>query len=223
MDAKLIEHLVADLRPVARLPSPVMRTIYWLIPVLVASALLVAGLARPDTARTISDPLQRLEVMASLITAILAAYAAFSTSIPGRAPWLSLLPVPSLLAWIAIIVYGTWLKGMQEGWSVADFRPAWSCIFLLGAYSLLPAAILVFMLRQAAPVLRERTAILAGIAIGSLSVLMLRLTLFHPPELMPEMLIEHLGAMLLVISASVVASDWLLKMPRSCPGEQYFS
>jgi hypothetical protein len=40
---------------------------------------------------------------------------------------------------------------------------------------------------------------------------------------MPEMLIEHLGAMLLVISASVVASDWLLKMPRSCPGEQYFS
>src|SRR5690349_17202800 len=91
----LIQALVHDLRPVRRLAAPFLRALLWLG----AVAALAAALASfadigAMVHRLSAAPDMWLAVAGSVLTAILAAIAAFQTSMPDRRPAWALLPLP---------------------------------------------------------------------------------------------------------------------------------
>lgn len=215
----LIENLAADLRPVRPLPGSTCRTIYWLTPLLLVSVSLLLGLARSDTSETLNIWSERWEMGIAALTAVSAAFGAFSASKPGRPLWISYVPVPFLAAWLSLLAVGLWSEMPGHPLSVLDFMPARSCVLLLITFSLLPITTLTVMLRRAAPLLARRSAILAGLASASFAVVLLRLVLFHAPTLMPEMMTEHVGS--LIILGIVTGAFYKVLLPRrsSCPGE----
>ncbi|TXH38887.1 MAG: DUF1109 domain-containing protein [Rhodospirillaceae bacterium] len=215
----LIDRLAWDLRPVKRLPSPAVRTLFWIVPLVVGSAFLLLGLGRPDALQTLGIKLQRLEILVALATSIVAAFAAFSSGNPGRSLWVAYLPVPLLVIWACILMFSLWNNADGGRLDMTQFRPAWSCIFLFVSFALFPMITLTLMLRRAAPILRDRAVVLGGIASASLAVLMLRLDLFHAPNQMPEMFTEHLGGLLMLAGLTAAMSKWLLPDRLSCPGE----
>src|ERR1700760_3209607 len=90
----LIQDLASDLRPVRRLAPPLLRAFGWLA---VVAALGVALACFADLSammhRLMAAPDMWLAVAGSTLTAILAAIAAFQTSLPDRKPAWAVLPV----------------------------------------------------------------------------------------------------------------------------------
>lgn len=216
----LIDRLAADLRPVRRLPSTARRTVFWLIPLVMASASLLLGLKRPDALETLSTQFEQREMVVAAVTAAVAAFATFSASKPDRPLWISYLPAPFLAAWLSLLAVGLWSEMREHPLSIMDFMPARSCILLLISFSLLPMLMLTVMLRRAAPLLARRSAVLAGLASASFAVVLLRLSLFHAPtSLMPEMITEHIGSLVVLSVATGIFYKLLLPQYFSCPGE----
>lgn len=215
----LIENLAADLRPVRRLPGSTCRTIYWLIPLLLASVSLLLGLARSDTLETLNIRSERWEMGVAAMTSVISAFGTFSASKPDRPLWVSYLPVPFLAAWLGLLAVGLWSELPGHPLSVLDFMPARSCVLLLISFSLLPMMMLTVMLRRAAPLLARRSAVLAGLASASFAVVMLRLALFHASTLMPEMITEHVGSLITLGIVTGIFYKALFPGRSSCPGE----
>ena len=100
---RLIGDLSADLKPVRRLAPPWLRTVYWLVAVL-CLALVLIGIrivfnwnGQPEV-----DPYVIPGALASGVTALLAAFAAFQLSLPDRSSAWALLPLPAFAVWVAI-------------------------------------------------------------------------------------------------------------------------
>ncbi len=94
----LIEILAHDLRPGRRLAPPFLRALGWCAAVCASAAALacfadIGAMVRRLTAA----PDIWLAVTESTLTAVLAAIAAFQTSLPDRKPSWALLPLPRLL------------------------------------------------------------------------------------------------------------------------------
>lgn len=215
----LIEGLASDLRPVRRLAGTAKRTICWLSPLLLVSATLLWGLARPDTFQTLGLEFERWELAFAAATCITAAFAAFSASQPDRPLWMSYLPLPFLAAWLVLLTAATSLEMAGHTVSFLDFIPARSCALLLSSYALLPMIMLTVMLRRAAPLFAQRSAMLAGLASASFAVVMLRLSLFHAPKLMPKIMMEHIGSLFVLVVVTGAFYKALFPRRSSCPGE----
>src|ERR1700742_1359165 len=101
--SQLIGELSADLEPVRPLAPPWLRALYWLAAVL-GLALLLIGIrvflnwnGAPEV-----DPYVVPGAIASGITALLSAFAAFELSLPDRSRLWALLPLPAFAVWIGI-------------------------------------------------------------------------------------------------------------------------
>ena len=99
---RLIGELASSLRPVRRLPPPWQRAAGW-VALVIAIGIGLVALAGFDIVRHRlgSSPDAWLAVLGSVLTAPLAAFAAFQTSVPGRSPRWALLPLPTALLWMA--------------------------------------------------------------------------------------------------------------------------
>src|SRR5437870_4815677 len=101
---ELIDSLAASVTPVRRLRPPLVRATFWLL--LAAFILVLLAISqgvRPDLAQRLQQPVFAVGLVASLLTGILAAIAAFVVSLPDRSRRWLVLPAPALVAWISTV------------------------------------------------------------------------------------------------------------------------
>jgi hypothetical protein len=150
---QLIAALVADVRPVRRLPKASERCARWLglALALVAVGATFGGL-RPDLAAKARDAAFLLENVALLSIFLLAARSAFELSVPDERRSLATfsLPLLALLLWLGLVL----VRG-QRAMGTAEFELAAStgraCVWRISGLGLLPAFASWAMLRRAAP------------------------------------------------------------------------
>lgn len=189
---QLIAKLSADARPVRRLGSPLGRALFWLAIGIPYVALIVLIMSpRPDLASKLGDPRFVLEQGATLVTAVLAAAAAFSLGIPGRSRWMALLPVPGLAVWVGSLAQGCWQAWVRAGVDGLVLRPDLVCFPAIALAGAAPAVAMVAMMRRGAPFAPYLTVALGAFAAASLGNFGLRL--FHPQDASLMILVWQFG------------------------------
>lgn len=166
----LIKALAANAVPVRRLRPPLARAALWLV--LAALVLAIVGLVRgmrADLGEKARDPLFLLGVTAPLVTGLLAAIAAFMTSLPDRSrAWLA-LPAPALVLWLSTVGYGcvaAWVGLGPEGVRADALADCFATLVMTS----MPAAVaMLVMLRNAAPLRPTAAAVMGGLAVGALA------------------------------------------------------
>ena len=194
----LIRALVADLRPVRRLPPPWLRASGWLAVVAALAAALASFADLGAIAQRLAAvPDMWLAVTGSTLTAVLAAVAAFQTSLPDRKSTWALLPLPALLLWVAASGLGClrdWVVAVTHQESLADARDC--LMFILGS-SLPLSVLLAAMLRGAYPLRPGLTATMGGLAVAAAAATLLNF--FHPFDATATDLAVHAVAVAIVI------------------------
>jgi hypothetical protein len=102
----------------------------------------------------------------AIVTGVLAAWAAFTSVVPGYSRTAAIWPVVAGLAWIGGLAIGT--PEGQSGAILAAPRE-WMCVALIVLSGGPMMAALWLMLRQGAPLNPSVTAALAALAVGALA------------------------------------------------------
>src|SRR5258707_11918794 len=146
---RLIQALGADLTPVRRLAPPGARTLIWLTIVgAIALALATVSDVGAMSRRLMAAPDMWLAAIGSLVTAVLAAVAAFQLSLPDRKPAWALLPLPAAVFWVAASGIGCLRSWLLPQTHPASLREAGTRLaFILGT-SASPFALLIVKVRQ---------------------------------------------------------------------------
>ena len=205
----MIHGLIADLKPVRRLPPPGWRALLWLALVAALAFTLAAVSDRPAVvARLAAAPDMWLSAGGSALTMVLAAVAAFQLSLPDRSPLWALLPLPAALLWI-----GASGAGCLRTWIVPDTHAAVlddskDCLMFILAISVPLSALLLTMLRSAYPLRPGLAAATAGLAAAAAAATLLNL--FHPYDASATDLVVHVVAVTLVIVANQIYGGRIL-------------
>lgn len=197
----LIRGLAADLKPVRRLPHPLLRALGWLSAVVVL-ALGLAVFADVDAmwARITTAPDMWLAVIGSTATAILAAVAAFELSLPdSRRAW-AWLPLPGALLWLGASGLGCLRAWVLPASHVAVLGETRDCLMFIVALSIPLSALMLLMLRRAYPMQPGLTAIIGGLAVAAAAATLLNF--FHPFDAAATDLTVHAAAVALVVIAN---------------------
>ncbi len=211
--AALIDHLSGGLQPVRRLPSPWRRAALWGG----AAAWVVAifALFADFDAlwhRLAAAPDMWLSFAGALLTALCAAWAAFSTSVPGRASAWALLPLPPLALWLAASTAGC-LRLRTIGWTQPEPpMHGMDCLYFIVMVAVPLAALLMWQIMRACPLRPALTASLAGLASAGAAAVVL--TLIHPFDATYEDLLAHLAAVLLVVGGARLAGARIIRKAR---------
>jgi hypothetical protein len=185
--------------PVKRLRPPMQRAALWLgFSALVIAAFVVISGPRDDLAQRLSQPWEMAQLIAAVVTAILAAVAAFHLSLPDRSDAWALLPVPGFLAWVASLGWGCVSDFIRLGPEGLSLGTSWGCLgFILGLSAPMGAGLLL-ALRHAGPIRPGPT-----MATGVLSIAMLAslgLSLVHYLDAAIMVLVWHAGAVLIAVA-----------------------
>ena len=213
---QLVEALSADLTPVDRLAPPSLRVLLWLAMVgAVALALTMVSDVGAMIQRLAAAPDLWLAVMGSVLTAVLAAAAAFQLGLPDRNAAWALLPLPAVLLWI-----GASGIGCLRPWSIADAYPmppdgAEHCLIFILGLSLPLSLLLIVMLRQGFSLRPNLTAIIGGLACASAAATLLNF--IHPYDAAATDLTVHAIAVAIVIVANTICGGRLLMRKMYSP------
>src|SRR5271169_4300407 len=209
----LIQSLSADLMPIKRLRPPALRALLWLGAMVTAAAVLTP-FSDPVAMmqRLTAEPDLWLAVIGSILTAVLAAVAAFELSLPDRDPKWALLPVPAALLWVGASGLGCLRPWFVPGTHDASLTEAETCLFFILALSIPLSVLLLVMLRQAHSLWPNLTGAMGGLAVAGASATVLNL--FHPYDAAATDLIVHVGAVAIVIMANWAFAGWLFERTR---------
>lgn len=209
MHDALIGRLAADARPVRPLAPAWQRAVLWM-----GAALWVGLLLSFFTdfaslrVRLMAAPDMWLSAVGAAATAVLAAWAAFETSVPGRSRLWAVIPLPPLALWLGASTMGCLRAAGIAGTGPEPPMHGMACLGFLLLVSLPLAALLVALLRRACPLRPGLTALLGGLAsAGAASVL---LTMIHPFDATAEDLGLHLVAVVVILGGSRVVGRGLL-------------
>ncbi|HJU18005.1 MAG TPA: NrsF family protein [Stellaceae bacterium] len=206
----LIQALTADLSPVRRLVPPPLRALGWLAAVGGSAAALACFADLGAVARRLAAaPDMWLAVTGSLLTAVLAALAAFQTVVPDRKPAWALLPLPGLLLWASASGLGclrTWFVPEAQAANLAEAR---SCLVFILGVSVPLSVLLVAMLRRGYSLRPNLTATTGGLAAAAAAATLLNL--FHPYDAAATDLAVHALAVTIVILANRTLSGRVLR------------
>lgn len=198
---RLIEALAAEGTPVHRLPSPSRRLLSWLAVAVPAAALIVMMMGlRPDIAVRLAEPRFLTQEAAAIATALTAAIAAFYAGIPGTPRWRLFLPLLPFALWSASLGQQCWQEWLSSGPSGMEFRLDAECIPGIAMVGLVPALMILAMIRRGAPLQPRLTVALGILAAAALGDAALRL--FHPIDAGLMVLVWQLGT---VASLSLVS------------------
>lgn len=214
---QLIQELSSGLTPVKRLHSPGRRLVQWLavsVPVLAAITWFFGF--RPDLAQCLADNRFVIQNLAALVTGLAAAWTALASSVPGfRSRTLTVAVVPAFL-WLASAGEGCWAEWQANGWSSLDSVLHQKCLPEIVGSGLVPALVLMVLVRRGLalnPGLTAGLAALAAAAIGSAA-----LSLFHDGDTAWVTLTWHVGSAAgLSALASAFGSRLLSRPARSLP------
>jgi len=201
---ELIARLVADTTPVRRLSAPWIRMLLWLaisLPYVAAVVLLMP--LHVNWPQAFVDKPFMIEQIATLVTALAAAVAAFCSIVPGYDRKILLLPLGPLAVWLATLGQSCLQDWMDNGSGGLQLRPDWDCLLPAALVGIIPAFAMVLMLRRGAPLLPRATLALGALAVAALANFGLRL--FHLGDASIMVLFWHFGSVgvLSVIAASL--------------------
>lgn len=174
----LIKSLAASATPVRRLRAPLVRATLWLC--FAAFILVLLGFShgvRPDFAQKARELVFTVGVVASLVTGVLAAIAAFMVSLPDRSHFWLALPAPALVVWVATIGYGcltAWVGLGPDGIRLGDVA---ECFATLVLTSVPISAAMLLTLRYAATLRPTAVTMMGSLAVAAISAT--ALLLFH--------------------------------------------
>lgn len=188
----LIESLVAEAKPVRRLRPPVLRAAAWLVlAAAIVGLLAVSHGLRPDIGTRLQQPLFVIGLCASVVTAVLAAIAAFFVSLPDRSRLWLLLPLPALALWISTISYQCltdWVSVRPDGLRLGE---AADCFATLVLTSIPLWLAMLVMLRYVALLRSVAAAAAASLAVAAIAST--ALSLFHPLDASAMILLWNFG------------------------------
>ncbi len=175
---ELIDLLAASAKPVRRLRPPLARTVVWLLLAAGVFVLLALGHGvRPDLAQRVEQPVFVAGMVASLVTAILAATASFMVSLPDRSRSWLLLPVPALVLWVSTVSYEcltNWVSTGPDGMRLGETARCFATLLLTS----LPLSLALYvMLRHAAWIRPTAVTITGSLAVAAMTAT--ALSLFH--------------------------------------------
>jgi hypothetical protein len=189
---RLIIELVGKADPVRSLYPPWLRTAAWLALAIPPAAIVVAvhGLD-VDLAAALEDRRFLIEQVATLATALTAAVAAISSTVPGGSRkwyWLPLIPLAVWLASVGAGCVDDWRAGGSAG---LHLRMDTACFLPMVLVGIVPAGTMVYMLRRGAPLSPRLTMILGALATAAFVNLTLRF--FHYGDVSIMVLVWHIG------------------------------
>lgn len=196
--------------PVRRLPPPWLRTAGWLL----AVAAIAAGLlwhygADHMIQRWNAEPDIALAGIGAVVTAVCAAWAAFTLGVPGRSPRLAWLPLPGLLLWVGASGLGCLGDWILPGAPVANVHQAGDCLMFIVSFSIPLSALLIWLLRRACPLRPVLTAVMIGLASAAASAALLEIC--HGFAVAATDLLTHAVAVLIVVAANAAMGGRLLQ------------
>lgn len=195
---RLIDQLAARAQPVQRLTSPLRRTALWLaLAFAIVAAIVASRGVRAEWMQRMAEPGLAIEWIASLLTGVLAAYATFQISVPGRSLRWAWLPVPSAVLWLAGIGIGCLADFANLGAGALAFHgEGFECAWAITLISLPLGVALLVMVRHAGVVQPAGTALLAALSAAALSAA--GVSMIHEGETALMVLLWHLGAVALL-------------------------
>ena len=210
LDDRLVRALGADLTPVHRLASPGLRLLMW-IAILGAVALALAMVSDVGAMirRLVAAPdMMWLAAIGSMLTAVLAAAAAFELSLPDRKATWALLPLPAFLLWI-----GASGMGCLRAWALPEAYPmppvhTEACLIFIVGVSLPLSLLLIVMLRRGFSLRPNLTAIIGGLACASAAATLLNF--IHPYDAAATDLAVHAFAVVIVIFVNTIFGGRIL-------------
>jgi len=144
-----------------------------------------------------STPDMAIAEIGAVLTSILAAFAAFALSVPGRSSLFSLLPLPGVLLWLG----GSGMGCLREAVAPLSLTEPQGhmilCLRFLLMVSLPLGAVMLFLLRRAYALLPGITTALGGLACAGAAAVWL--SLIHPFDATASDLLSHLVAVLLIV------------------------
>lgn len=196
--SNLIEQLAGRANPVRRLASPLRRTALWLLAVIAIVYAIAVAYGHPALLPArYNEPRVMAEWFGSIATGVLAAYATFVVSVPGRSRHWVWLPVPALLFWLGTLSAATVLDVMHLGWDALQMEyGSWDCAMAITYTSVPLASVMLLMVRHAGVVRPSATAMLAALSTAALSAA--GVSLYHHGEGAPMVLLFHFGAVALL-------------------------
>ncbi len=205
MSDELIAALVSDLRPVRPLANPTRRAVRFgaVACGAVGAAVSLAG-ARQDLAARLRDAAFLGETALLLASFGAATWSALASCVPGAAwrgtrSWL----MAALGAWLALIAARYALQP-----NVTAIGVGLACVRRMLLFGIVPACVLMLMLRRAAPLERGTSGFLACLSAGSLAVLGTRLLCAKEDAL--HVLFFHFTPLVaLAVSGSLLGRRWL--------------
>jgi len=210
---RLIQALAADLVPMRRLAPPRLRALVWLAFVAaIAIALTMTCDIESMLRRFVAAPDLCIAAAGSMLTAVLAAVAAFQLSLPDRKPFWALLPVPALVLWVSASGIGC-----LRSWAVADIYPipvggTDHCLLFILALSTPLSVFLVLMLRRGCSLHPTLTSVLGGLACASAAASLLNFIHSHDASA-PDMLV-HAFAVGAVVLGNGLFGGLILRSKR---------
>lgn len=197
----LIRALSSGLPPVRRLRPPVLRASLWLAMAAGVVALLAISQGiRPDLVARLNDPAFASMIGGAVVTAVLAAIAAFKLSLPDRSKWWALLPLPPLTLWFSNVGYQcltNWIELDPAGMSAGETMRCFATLVLTS----LPLSLAMFLMLRHAALLRPMLVAF----VGSLSVAALTATalfLFHVLDASALVIMWNLGTAMVIVGLS---------------------
>lgn len=187
----LIDQLTIRAQPVQPLASPLRRTLLWAVLAAAIIAAVVANYSLQPGA--LASASQLMEWMGSVLTALLAAYAVFQVSVPGRSPSWAWLPLPAMLLWLSGLGWGCARDFLQSGSASFAFQSAsWECAQAITLISIPLGLIMLLMVRHAGVVRPTPTAMLTALSAAAMSAAAVQLV--HKGESALMVLVWHVGA-----------------------------
>lgn len=206
----LIQSLGEQLMPVRRLPPPWLRTAGWLLAVVaIAAALLWHYGAAHMRSRWAAEPDIALAGVGAVITAVCAAWVAFTLGVPGRSARWMWLPVPGLVLWIGASGLGCLRDIVVPGAQVANVHQAVDCLTFIVSFSVPLSALFVWLLRRACPLRPVLAAMMIGLASAAASAALLEIC--HGYAVAATDLFTHAAAVALVILVNALMGGRLLQ------------
>jgi len=149
-----------------------------------------------------------LEEAVLLATALTAALAAFASVVPGYDRRILLIPLLPLAVWLASLGEGCWRNWVALGADGLTLRTDWDCLPPAILIGIVPAIAMVVMLRRGAPLLPRISIALGALAVAALANLGLRL--FHVGDASVMVLFWHLGGAAVLVGIGALAGRRVL-------------